>query len=99
MALRCILNAAQRSAKLRGRPILRPVGGHYSIYLGLGAYGHGVFLHALQLLLRLLRQDKGSKLDVARLTIYRLSAVRPKPQNSLHSRRDDLLDPDNRRFA
>ena len=40
----CVLqhfeNAAQRSAKLPGRPILRPVGGHFSIYLGVGVSGH-----------------------------------------------------------
>ncbi len=39
------LNAVQRSAKLSGRPILSPVGGHFPIYLGLGVYGHGVCLH------------------------------------------------------
>ncbi len=33
-------NAAQRSAKLPGRPILRPVGGHHMIYLGLSVHGH-----------------------------------------------------------
>ncbi len=38
-------NAAKRNAKLPGRPILRPVGGHFSIYLCLGVYGHGVCLH------------------------------------------------------
>mgnify|MGYP002811913371 CR=1 FL=1 len=32
----------QRSAKPTGRPILRPAGGHFPIYLGLGVYGHGV---------------------------------------------------------
>mgnify|MGYP002810395656 CR=1 FL=1 len=32
-------NASQRSAELPGRPILRPVGGHSPIYLGLGVYG------------------------------------------------------------
>jgi hypothetical protein len=40
-------NAAQRNAKLPGRPILRPVGGHLPIYLGLGVYGHGPCLHSL----------------------------------------------------
>ena len=40
-------NAAQRSAKLPGRPILRPVGGHFPIYLGLGVYGHSPCLHSL----------------------------------------------------
>ena len=29
-------NVAQRTAKLPGRPILRPVGDHFPIYLGLG---------------------------------------------------------------
>ena len=41
-------NAAQRSAKVPGRPILEPVGGHFPIYLGLGVYCHGVCLHSLQ---------------------------------------------------
>ncbi len=40
-------NAAQRSAKLPGTPIPRPVGSHFPIYLGLGVYGHGVCLHSL----------------------------------------------------
>ncbi len=39
-------NAAQRSAKLPGRPILRPVGGPFPIYLGLGVYGHSVCPHS-----------------------------------------------------
>ena len=40
-------NAAQRGAALPGGPILRPVGGHFPIYLGLGVYGRGVCLHSL----------------------------------------------------
>ncbi len=50
-AMRSILtNAAQRSGKPSGRPILRPVWGHFPNYLGLGVYGHGVCvcLHSLQ---------------------------------------------------
>ncbi len=35
-------NSAQRSAQIPRRPILRPVGDHFLIYLGLGVYGHGV---------------------------------------------------------
>jgi hypothetical protein len=35
-------SAAQRSAKLPGRTILKPIGSHFVIYLGLGVYGHGV---------------------------------------------------------
>ena len=38
----------QSSAKRSGRPILRPVGGHFSIYRGLGVYGRGVSLHSRQ---------------------------------------------------
>ena len=40
-------NAVQRNAKLTGRPIIRPVGSHFPIFLGLGVYGHGVCLHSL----------------------------------------------------
>jgi hypothetical protein len=35
-------NAAQRSDKLPGGPILRPIGEQFVMYLGLGVYGHGV---------------------------------------------------------
>ncbi len=43
LALHCaaLKNAVQCDAK-PGRPILKPVGGHFPIYLGLGVYGHGV---------------------------------------------------------
>jgi hypothetical protein len=41
-------NAAQISATLPRRPILRPVGVHFPIYLGPGVCGHGVCLHSLQ---------------------------------------------------
>jgi hypothetical protein len=34
-------NAAQRNAKLSGRPILKPIGGHFPIYLGPTVCGHG----------------------------------------------------------
>jgi hypothetical protein len=34
-------NAAQRNAKLSGRPILKPIDGHFPIYLGPTVYGHG----------------------------------------------------------
>jgi hypothetical protein len=42
-------DVARRSAKLPGRPILRPVKGHFPICLGLGVYGHGPCLHSLHL--------------------------------------------------
>jgi hypothetical protein len=41
-------NAAQRNAKLPGRPILIPIGVHFPVCLGLGVYRHGVCLHYLQ---------------------------------------------------
>ena len=40
-------DAAKRNAKLRGRPICRPVGDHFPNHLGLGVFGHGVCLHSL----------------------------------------------------
>ena len=41
-------DAAQRSALLPGRPILKPLGSHFMIYLGLGVYGQSPCLHSLQ---------------------------------------------------
>jgi hypothetical protein len=40
-------NAPQRSTKLPGRPLLKPVGYHFPIYPGRAVYGHGPCLHAL----------------------------------------------------
>jgi hypothetical protein len=44
-ALRSIFKML-RSAKFFRRPILKPVGSHFPIYLGFGVFGYGVCLHS-----------------------------------------------------